>query len=145
MRIGYINLWKKDGFDIQLMWRAPSQNVFNGVSRRESPFTRQFSDPKWAKMDQRTFCNFWTIWTTDDHNTSKWPELLQDFKFFIKKVFFLKLAACCPINCSPRPNGFGAGALHIMSWISNPNFFHMFIYVSHTHVLSTGAIILDHF
>ena len=91
--------------------KSHSQNMLNGVSRRQSPFAYRKSAKYDPKMSRRTYSNFWTNRDTEDCNHSKWPELPQGFKFLIKNCFCLTWAECCPIYCCPRPYSVGPGAL----------------------------------
>ena len=62
------------GIFIKKVTKLP--NMFNGISH-----CRQFADLS-------GLCNFWTNEAKEDCDSSKWPELPQDFKFLINTNFF---------------------------------------------------------
>ena len=107
--------------------KSHSQNMLNGVSRRQSPFAYRKSAKYDPKMSRRTYSNFWTNRDTEDCNHSKWPKLPQGFKFLIKNCFCLTWAECCPIYCCPRPYSVGSGALSLTQ-ILRPSFGMKFFY-----------------
>ena len=144
LRIWYINLWKKFGCDMHVMWRAIAKTcwmAFRGANR-QSPFAYRKSAKYDPKMSRRTYSNFWTNRDTEDCNHSKWPELPQGFKFLIKNCFCLTWAECCPIYCCPRPYSVGPEALS-PTQILSPSFGMKFSYPK-PMFLRVGQVIWRH-